>query len=451
MEGASAWKSVLGEIEVSVTPATFNTWFKNTYVVESDDTTLKIAVPNVFAKNQIEQKFSDQVTSLFKKKGYDYKKITYIVETSSTVKRVRKSISTDSPPINSTTENSTTIKKSRLKTNSLNQKYTFENFIVGSSNELAYTACMSVAKEPGTKYNPLFIYGGVGLGKTHLIQAIGNTVKEANPEANIIYTSSEAFVKDFVDSIRLKNDFAKNYREADILIIDDMQFIAGKEKTQEEFFHTFNTLHQLNKQVIISSDRPPKSIPTLTDRLRSRFEWGMTIDIQAPDFETRSAILQAKANENDFELPPDTVEYLANNIQSNIRELEGALNQLMAYCELRNIPPSLDNTKALLNNTSLRPKHITPKQIINAVVDFFDIEEEVLLGPKRDKDIVLPRQIAMYLLRSELHLSFPKIANSLGRKDHTTAIHSIDKIEKQMNINHIIRQNINSIKDTVYR
>jgi chromosomal replication initiator protein len=334
----------------------------------------------------------------------------------------------------------------------LNERYTFENFIVGSGNELAYAACQAVAAQPGTKYNPLFLYGGVGIGKTHLIQAVGTTVLANNPNARVVYISSEQFVQEFVDALRFKKntDFADFYRGADVLIVDDVQFLAGKEKIQEEFFHTFNALHQANKQIIISSDKPPREIPTLEERLRSRFVWGMSIDMQTPDFETRCAILQTKAHTHGVELASDVTQYLATNVQTNIRELEGALNQLLAFCEMRGLDPDMTIASSLLGSAQTRPKHISAKQIIERTARHFQIPIEDIIGPKRDKDIVVPRQVAMYMLRSELHLSFPKIARELGRKDHTTAIHSVEKIEKESRFDADLRTAISEIKERLY-
>ena len=296
------------------------------------------------------------------------------------------------------------------------------------------------------------MYGGVGIGKTHLIQAVGNAILANNPRSKVLYISTEQFVQEFVDAIRFKKtaDFASYYRTTDVLIVDDVQFIAGKEKMQEEFFHTFNALHQANKQIIITSDKPPRDIGALEDRLRSRFAWGMSIDMQIPDFETRCAIVQTKAQNQDVELPNDVVEYLANNIQTNIRELEGALNQLLAFCEMRALEPTLGIATSLLGISKTRPKHLSAKQIIERTARHFQIPIEDIVGPKRDKDIVVPRQIAMYMLRSELHLSFPKIARELGRKDHTTAIHSVEKIEREARIDTSIRDAINEIKDRLY-
>ena len=335
----------------------------------------------------------------------------------------------------------------------LNERYTFDNFVVGAGNELAYAACQAIAEKPGTKYNPLFIYGGVGIGKTHLIQAVGNAISADKPGVRIIYASTEQFVQEFVDALRFKkntSDFAGFYRSADVLIVDDVQFLAGKEKIQEEFFHTFNALYQANKQIIMSSDKPPKDIPTLEERLRSRFAWGMTIDMQTPDFETRCAILHSKAAGQNFEITQPVVEFLATRVQSNIRELEGALNQVIAFCEMRNTEPTLQVVSHMFDASRNRPKHINARQIIERTAKHFHISLEEILGPKRDKDIVVPRQIAMYMLRSELHLSFPKIAHELGRKDHTTAIHSVDKIEKELSYDGAIKQYVIELKERLY-
>jgi chromosomal replication initiator protein len=334
----------------------------------------------------------------------------------------------------------------------LNPKYTFDNYIVGGNNDLAYAACQAAAANPGAKYNPLFIYGGVGLGKTHLVQAVGNEIIRKKPDLKVLYISSETFVNEFLDSIRFKKKgFSDKYRSVDVLIVDDMQFIAGKEKTQDEFFHTFNALHQANKQIIISSDKPPKSIPTLTERLRSRFEWGMAIDIQMPDFETRCAIIDAKAALSGVSLPRETTEFIANAIKTNIRELEGALNQLLATVELRGLSPDVQTASALIGNVKkLRPSHLTAKHIVDKTAKHFQIDISDILSPKRDKHIVVPRQIAMYLLRSELHMSFPRIAHELGRKDHTTAIHSVEKTEKAIKLDFVTREHVSMIRDALY-
>lgn len=445
------WQSVLGEIELSVSRGSFVTWFKNTILLELRDGVATVGVPNIFGKQQLEVKYKNQILDALKNNDESVKTVEFKIH-SITQKRTS---STDNNPtadlMTATQPTSTAPLSSPTSANGLNTKYTFDTFIVGSSNELAYAACQAISQNPGTKYNPLFIYGGVGLGKTHLIQAVGNEIIRNNPRARVLYISSEQFVNDFLDSIRFKKKgFADQYRKSDVLIIDDMQFIAGKEKTQEEFFHTFNSLHQANKQIIISSDKPPKSIPTLTERLRSRFEMGMTVDIQLPDFETRCAIIEAKASTVGFVVKRDVVEYLATHVQSNIRELEGALNQLIAYCEMRNLEPDIQVASGLISSSRMRPKHITPRQVIEKTAKHFQVDLDELTGPKRDKDIVVPRQIAMYLLRSELHLSFPKVARELGRKDHTTAIHSVEKIEKGIHLDQMMRQHVNDIKERLY-
>lgn len=450
------WQSALGEIQLSVPNATFQTWYQNTELLELTDDKAVIGVPNVFAIRQFQIKYDADVRKVLEKNGINVSDVEYKVNIRGKKTVVNREVTRAPSSVASVTADRLVAalpnSQARRNTNGLNPKYTFENFIVGSSNDLAYTACQAVAANPGSKYNPLFLYGGVGLGKTHLMQAVGNEIAANNPNMEILYITTETFVKEFLDSIRFKKQgFSDKYRNVDVLIVDDMQFIAEKEKTQEEFFHTFNELHQNNKQIIISSDKPPKSIPTLTERLRSRFEWGMTIDIQMPDFETRCAIIETKASMSNVELDKDTVEYLAKNIKTNVRELEGALNQLLAYAEMRNITPDLSAAEGLIGNTrQTRPQHLTPKQVIDKTAKYFQISVEDICSAKRDKHIVVPRQIAMYLLRSELHLSFPKIATELGRKDHTTAIHSVEKIDKNIKLDLTIRENVSDIRERLY-
>lgn len=457
MQDGSLWQAVLGEIELSISRGNFVTWFKNTQLLRYKDEVVVVGVPNVFVKNQLERKFNDLVMKVLVKNGVQATQIEYKIHTGitpasfSTEPVVLKNPAAKDSPAPAKPRGAANVTHSYRQ--GLNERYTFDNFVVGAGNELAYAACQAIVAKPGTKYNPLFIYGGVGIGKTHLIQAVGNAVLAAKPGARIIYASTEQFVQEFVDAIRYKkntSDFADFYRSADVLIVDDVQFLAGKERVQEEFFHTFNALHQANKQIIMSSDKQPKDIPTLEERLRSRFAWGMTIDMQAPDFETRCAILQTKASHQGFELATDVVEFLATRVQSNIRELEGTLNQVVAFCEMRGVQPSLDLVQGMFEAEMNRPKHISPRQIIERTAKYFHIPIEDILGPRRDKDIVMPRQVAMYMLRNELHLSFPKIAHELGRKDHTTAIHSIEKIQKEMNYDSPIRGYVSDLKEKLY-
>ncbi len=449
------WQAVLGEIELTVSHGNFVTWFKNTTLLQADSSIVVIGVPNIFIKQQLERKYQELILDVLDKNGVRPEVLEFkIYSTGSPSKR-----STNDTVVldNSAANNKPAPKKSvssltHTYRRGLNDRYTFDNFVVGSGNELAYAACQAIANSPGDKYNPLFVYGGVGIGKTHLIQAVGNEILKKNPDAHVVYLSTEQFVQEFLDAIRYKKntDFAGHYRSADVLIIDDIQFIAGKEKTQEEFFHTFNALHQANKQIIISSDKPPKDIPTLEERLRSRFAWGMSIDMQIPDFETRCAIIQTKAHNHNLKLEPDVVEFLANLITTNIRELEGVLNQLLAFCEMRDLEPDLQVAQTLLGSAKSRPKHVSPKQIIERTARYYSVSLDDILSPKRDKDIVYPRQIAMYMLRSELHMSFPKIARELGRKDHTTAIHSVDKIEKELNLDATVRQQLVELRGRLY-
>ncbi len=457
MDTASLWQAVLGEIELGVSHGNYVTWFKNTRLLKIDGNHVVVGAPNVFVKQQLERKFSDLVAQTLKNNGVEAIDLEYkILPASSLHRKVEDEtvILRPGPSVSEENEkpNNTTSSLAHSYRQGLNEKYTFETFIVGSGNELAHAACQAIANNPGTKYNPLFLYGGVGIGKTHLIQAVGNMVVENRKGSHVVYVSTEQFVQEFLDAIRYKKntDFAGFYRSADLLIVDDIQFIAGKEKTQEEFFHTFNALHQANKQIIITSDSRPKDIPTLTDRLRSRFEWGMAIDMQAPDFETRCAIIQAKAHVHRVRLPHAVVEHLAGYVQNNIRELEGALNQLLAFCEMRGLEPTVEVASALLGNSKSRPKHLNARQVIEKTAKHFHLSMEDILGPKRDKEIVVPRQIAMYILRSELHLSFPKIARELGRKDHTTAIHSVEKIEKEKAFDQEVRMAIADIKERLY-
>jgi len=455
------WQSVLGEIELSVPHGQFEAWFKNTTLLDYNDDSVTIGVANIFAKSQFEKRYDDKIREVLKHNGVAAPTVQYQVHT---VKKsiVNRETTGDSDTMSARIESlvapmpSVSVPASSsnqpISANTLNPRYSLENFIVGSSNDLAYAACQAVAVNPGTKYNPLFLYGGVGLGKTHLMQAVGNAIIKQDPSAKVLYINTETFVKEYVEMIRFKKkSISDKYRSVDVLIVDDMQFIAGKQATQEEFFHTFNALHQANKQIIISSDKPPKAIPTLEERLRSRFEWGMAIDIQSPDFETRCAILQTKANQSGFTLNRETVEYLASTIQNNIRELEGGLNQLLAFCEMRGMEPDLQTAQGLLGSVrQTRPHHLTPRQVIEKTAKHFQLEPVDITSAKRDKHIVVPRQIAMYLLRSELHLSFPKIASELGRKDHTTAIHSVEKIEKAIKLDFIVRQQITDIREKLY-
>ena len=449
----STWQAVLGEIELTVSRAAFAAWFKKTELESiSDQGEVIITVPNIFTKQQLESKFNTQIVDILKRNGTPVSKVTYSILSSRNKTKVRQELPTEEVVISSPSRSKSSSTPTASNQSRLNPKYSLESFVVGSSNDLAYTVAQAIVEKPGERYNPMFIYGGVGLGKTHLIQAIGNEMIKRKPSTKVLYINTETFVSEFIHYLRTKKgNFSDRYRNVDVLIVDDIQFMAGKETTEEEFFHTFNVLHQANKQIIISSDKPPKKIPTITDRLRSRLEWGMAIDIQMPDFETRCVILEAKASHAGVSLSRETVEYLASNIKTNVRELEGSLNQLLAFCEMRGIEPDIQTAEGLLGNVrQTRPRHLTAKQIINKVAQHFHVEVSEICSAKRDKHIIVPRQIAMYLLRSELHESFPNIAKELGRKDHTTAMHSVEKITKAVKLDYSIRESVAEIREKLY-
>ncbi len=447
MDNKSLWQAALGELELSLSKANFTTWFRGTDVISQKNGEIVISVPNVFTKEWLENKYNTQIKETLEHFTGPIHKITYRVGRPETLeKEITESVQVDPAVLEA--EDAPEV------LDSLNPKYTFEDFVVGETNKLASAACQSIAKKPGNVYNPLFVYGGVGLGKTHLIQAIGNQLKKTNPKKKIEYITSEKFTSEFISAISEKkiSSFKNRYRKVDVLIVDDMQFLAGKEQTQEEFFHTFNALHQANKQVVLASDRPPKAIPTLEERLRSRFEWGLLVDIQPPEVETRIAILQKKARLRGYELPLEIYDYIARNIRHNVRELEGALNRIIAYSELNNKKPDMPLAQNVLGNLLSNPKRkaLTGKKIMEKVADFFDIPMSDLISKKRDKEIVLPRQVAMYLMREELSLSYPKISREAGKNDHTTAMHACAKIEKEMDKDEPLRHNINLIKERLY-
>jgi chromosomal replication initiator protein len=450
----AVWQAVLGELEVTLSKGSYVTWFKNTRLLTHEAGKVVIGVNNPFVKQTLEKKYGDLIAATLNKQGVEVEDIEYKMLPSSA--QERQPSQPETMPTTNTQAQPSLVRQATDPPKSfrqgLNERYIFDNFVVGDGNELAFAACQAITQQPGTKYNPLHLYGGVGIGKTHLIQAVGNAVQSQDPDAKILYIATEQFVQEFVQALRNRTtaDFARYYRSADVLIVDDVQFIAGKDKMQEEFFHTFNTLHQANKQIIISSDKPPRDIAGLEDRLKSRFAGGMSIDMQIPDFETRCAIVQTKAQQHGSVLDHDVVEYLASNIKTNIRELEGALNQLLAWCEMRGLDPSVNIASSLLTVNKARPKHLSAKQIIERTARHFQVPVEDILGPKRDKDIVMPRQIAMYILRNELKLSYPKIAKELGRKDHTTAIHSVEKIDNELRADANLRMAVAEIREQLY-
>ncbi len=442
MTNQQLWQAILGNLELTLSKANFTTWFKSTSIIEKTDFGIVIGVPNAFTKEWLQNKYHQDILKALKAIAAETKEVKYqIISPIYTPAQTNKEVTRTSPA-------------KRADNQTLNPKYTFTTFIVGSNNQLAHAASLAVSKKPGEVYNPLFIYGGVGLGKTHLMQAVGTEALKKDPAAKVLYVTSERFTNEFVSAVQQgkTEQFKSIYRNVDVLLVDDIQFLAGKEGTQEEFFHTFNALHQNNKQVVMTSDRLPKEIPAIEDRLVSRFEWGMIADIQAPDLETRLAILKAKAKERNYNIEPEILNYIAETIQSNIRELEGALNRLMVYCQLNNTKPTLEQVKSILVNVITPPKKrgVSAKKIIEIVSDFYHVTPEDLVKQSRKKEYVNPRQIAMYIIRKELETSLPSIGDFFGGRDHTTVIHAIDKIERVIKERSGLKQEIDLIKDRIY-
>lgn len=463
MTNHEIWQAVLAEFELKVTKANFSTWFKSTGIGEYSNGHVTICVPNTFTQSWLSKKYhSDLIKSIERITGKPVRKIEYRIENVKNIKE-QECVNEGSSPFATNPQNQAQATTSTYQEDmrrmpgaqfGLQPKYTFATFIVGKNNELAHAAAQAVAARPGEAYNPLFIYGGVGLGKTHLIQAIGHAMLERNPQTKILYVSSEKFTNEFVSAVKegRAKEFKDRYRNVDLLLIDDIQFIGGKEQTQEEFFHTFNELHQQGKQVVLTSDRPPKAIPSLEDRLRSRFEWGMIADIAAPDLETRVAILQVKCQEKNFFIEQELLQIIAASIQSNIRELEGALNKIIVFHQLKNTGCTKESIKAILATleTQNAKKSVTPREIILTVSKYFDVAIEDLLGKSREKRLSFPRQIIMYLLRTELSMSFPNIGHELGGRDHTTAIHADSKIRRELETDMKLKQDIELICGQLY-
>ena len=441
------WEAVLAQIQFNISRASFATWFKDTHIVSRTKNKVIIAVPSHFSLEWLQNKYDKIILKILHSLDNKIKEVNYTAS-----QPAFQEASKEVLPLSPESQLEFQELKVNAETN-LNPRYSFGNFVVGPFNELAQAAAWAASKNPGMVYNPLFIYGGVGLGKTHLLQSIGNEIVMNFPEKKIKYISSEKFTSGLVKAIKNHTieNFKHSYRESDVLIVDDVQFLAGKDKTQEEFFHIFNTLYEKNKQIALSSDRPPKAIPALEERLKSRFEGGMIADINAPDFETRMAILKTKAQERKLNFSENVLGYIASVVQKNIRQLEGALNRLAAYQKLNNQSPNLQVAKALFKNLIAPSSPIANhKKIIQAVAEFYDIKQNDLLSRSRRKEIVRPRQIIMYLLREELKYSYPSIGRRVGGKDHTTAIHSYEKICKELRESETLVEEINFIKQRIY-
>lgn len=448
------WKTVLGEIELQISRPNFLTWFKNSKLLpKSGDGAVTVALPNNFAKEWVKNRYHKLILGSLRNLDGAIKNVDYTVITQNLSPVLEKN---DGVPQTRETEIQQPLLDLKIdpKTN-LNPKYSFKTFVVGSSNELAYAAVQAVVKDIGKKYNPLFIYGGVGLGKTHLLQAAGNEMMgHYNHKVNVLYVTSEKFINDVVWAVRNKRmeDVKKKYRDIDVLIIDDIQFISGKPTTELEFFYTFNALHENNKQIIMSSDRAPAAIPTLEERLRSRFEGGMIADISYPDYEMRLAILKAKTQSHGWAVDGKILEHIAAKVQRNIRELEGVLNKAVFYEECKGGKIDIKKLDEIINETiQVAAKNVTANEIIKVVADFFEVPQSDLTDRSRKQEVVEPRQIAMYLLREVLKLSYPHIGEKLGKRDHTTAIHACEKISREVNQNPALNQKILLIKERVYK
>ncbi|HWQ99972.1 MAG TPA: chromosomal replication initiator protein DnaA [Candidatus Methylomirabilis sp.] len=457
MDLQAIWLAALGELELTLSKANFTTWFRNTGISAFDNGRVTISVPNTFTKAWLEKKYHEAII----------KALRHV--TSNAVREAAYRVEMKTPSVMITAEISAVDVPSSFMTSSasssmpqvetmgdigLNPRYTFESFIVGKGNELAHAAAMAAAANPGESYNPLFIYGGVGLGKTHLLQAIGHHVLSSRPGATVRYLTCERFTNEYIQSVRggRAKEFKDAYRTVDVLLVDDVQFISGKQGTQEEFFHTFNALHQLNKQIVLTSDRSPKDIQAIESRLLSRFEWGMTTDVSQPDFETRVAILEAKCLGKNYPLSAEVLRAIAGTVQSNVRELEGALNKIIAYHQFKNMQPSMETVQNLLQSflPSVPKRNITPKRLIEIVTVYYDVPLDELLGKSREKRLAFPRQVAMYLLREDAKCSFPAIGTHVGSRDHTTAIHACGKISGLLKEDEQLKRDIALLREKIY-
>lgn len=435
------WEAILSIIELETSSVSFNTWFKDTELINIEETELVVSVKNEFTKEILNTRYLELIRNSALQvlnKEYAIKFVLPNEQTNLTPKNTKKNEQIQDPlnyPSN------------------LNPRYVFDSFVVGNSNRMAHAAALAVAEAPARAYNPLFLYGGVGLGKTHLMHSIAHYILDQNPSAKVIYASSEKFTNELINSIRDdKNEsFRNKYRNIDVLLIDDIQFITGKERTQEEFFHTFNALYEANKQIIICSDRPPKEIETLEERLRSRFEWGLIADIQSPDLETRIAILRKKAEIENLSVPEDVLLFIAKTVISNIRELEGALNRILAFSSLTNKPITVELANEALKDliSKDKPKVITAEYILDVVANYFHLKPEELKSSKRTRNIAYPRQIAMYLCRKLTDLSLPKIGEKFGGRDHTTIIHGFDKISRELQTDIELTQMLNELESKI--
>jgi|YNPMSStandDraft_1061717.scaffolds.fasta_scaffold19308_2 chromosomal replication initiator protein len=437
MKPEQAWRSVLGEIEVTAGRNSYTAWLQNARLLAYEDGQFVIGVPNGYAKEWIEQRKLGELRRMLGERLGRSVEITLVVMSNAGGGSVTEAAALRNARADDVQDG-------------LLKRYTFEAFVVGSGNRMAHAAAMAVAEAPAERYNPLFLYGGSGLGKTHLLHAIGNYVRRSGLRCR--YVTSETFTNELISAIRAnaQEAFRNRYRSVDMLLMDDVQFIAGKESTQEEFFHTFNALHNNNKQIVLTSDRAPKMMVTLEERLRSRFEWGLMVDIAPPDLETRIAILQHKLAQMKRSIPPEVIEFVAKQIQSNVRELEGALTRLLATSDMTGRPINVQFARDTLADLVGRRAHITPSQVIETVAKFYNISVAEMVSPARNKELVQPRQVAMYLIRQETDASLPEIGNLLGGRDHTTVLHGIERIKDRLESEEQLRREVMSVREQLY-
>ena len=441
MDYQQLWNSALSQIEIELSRVNFNTWFKNTRIIDYKDGDVTLGVPNEFVKDWLNQKYHKFILRILRTIHEGVRSVSFsVVKLEALQKKTQNiAVTNQALPLNDLYSN---------KDDGLNPRYTFDNFIVGSFNDVAFATAQAVINNLGSLYNPFFLYGNTGLGKTHLMQAIGNTVRKKHPERKIFYISLEKFYMDLVNSTNLNkiNSFKEKYRKYDVFIMDDIQFINGKEKTQDELFHLFNSLYEMNKQIIFSSDRHPNFIVGLEDRLRSRFNQGMIVDVGVPAFESRFAILKSKTKEYSDKIPQDVLEYVAENISGNIRELEGVMNSLISHLQIKREALTLVDVKTLLKNTIRAKKTISIPEIVKMISDYYHIPDVYVYNKTRRKDVVKPRQIIMYILREDFDISYPMIGDRLGGRDHTTVIHSYEKIKRSLKEDPLLSREIEEIR-----
>jgi chromosomal replication initiator protein len=446
MDNKKLWDNVLGNIELQVSKANFNMWFRDTYIHKQDDGSIYLAVPSVFAKEWLSSKFHKTILKYLRDFGNNIRSLEYVIsktqERKEPLDEPRKATPVFELPLQDHYVS---------KDDNLNPKYTFDTFVVGPFNELAHAAAQAVIKNPGVAYNPLYIYGSTGRGKTHLMQAVGNHIKQNHPQKKVFYVTSERFAVDYMNSLQVgkANQFKEKYRKYDVLIMDDVQFFSQTEKSQEEFFHLFNALKENNKQLICSSDQHPNHMADLEDRLKSRFGSGMIVDVAAPDYESRHTILKTKLTKQGVNLPNETIDFLATSLDGNIRELEGVINSIVMQTQVRGRELNILDIKNLIKNSAKPKKQVSIKDVVKIVSDFYNIEENNIYEKTRKKEVVKPRQVIMYLLREDMNISYPSIGEKLGGRDHTTVIHSCEKIKEDIKSNQILLQELNHIRSLI--